>query len=414
MSDEVYVSLNRTFNSVALSTQIPGGLYRRDTSGTWAFVSSTSNLWKCYAIEYDPSNSNIIYAFGFKLENQLTSAPYPANPTKLFKSIDHGVTFTEMSLPNPPFGGYNNRTLFIFDVEQALVGIDRNGRIYHAIPPLHTPTDLTNAGLWRSSDSGITWSKIASWIAGAASALGIAGTWVEGNYAYWTQAKESIAGANNDTIYLRRIHIDTLEITDTIIDGYDTTGEGNVGLEGIVGNQDIIWTHAAYQSGNLKVHKTINMAATEIIHPRVEDVLGPYWIHPVSADIVYSHSLSKDDAGVDVVRNRIRKSTNGGLSWSEVFTSSEALGNIAETKRRSISSERTNADTLYALLFDDDIEDTETFRIARSINAGSTWSLENINTPGKWIGEFGPLLVVPPFVPSERRARVPNATVVGA
>ena len=137
-------------NLVYVRTDI-GGAYRLDpaTSRWVPLLDSTSwddwNLTGVISIATDPVNSNNVYVAAGTYTNAWTS-----QNGAILRSADRGATWQRTMLPFKLGGNMPGRG----PGERLVVDPNRNSTLYLGAP--------SGNGLWRSTDSGVTWSKVTS------------------------------------------------------------------------------------------------------------------------------------------------------------------------------------------------------------------------------------------------------------
>ena len=128
-----------------------GGAYRLDpATGRWVpLLDSTSwddwNLTGVISIATDPVNSNNVYVAAGTYTNEWTT-----QNGAILRSTDRGATWQRTMLPFKLGGNMPGRG----PGERLVVDPNRNSTLYLGAP--------SGNGLWRSTDSGVTWSKVTS------------------------------------------------------------------------------------------------------------------------------------------------------------------------------------------------------------------------------------------------------------
>jgi len=126
-----------------------GGIWKT-TSGGASWVNLTDNLptLSYGAIAIDPNNPNNVYAGAGEILYNFSTVVY--NGQGLYKSTDAGNTWTQIT------NGFGNVTHF-GDLE---VSPHNSNTIFAALGSGYYYTgNLSNEGIWRSTDGGINWTK---------------------------------------------------------------------------------------------------------------------------------------------------------------------------------------------------------------------------------------------------------------
>ena len=128
-----------------------GGAYRSTDGGaTWTqmfnFVSSDNWSWTgMESLAVDPSNANLVYAAGGTYVNS-----WDPNNGVIWRSSDQGNTWSYTQLPFKMGGNMNGRGMG----ERLAVDPNKGSILYFGA--------RNGNGLWKSSDSGVTWAKVSN------------------------------------------------------------------------------------------------------------------------------------------------------------------------------------------------------------------------------------------------------------
>lgn len=127
-----------------------GGIWKSIDGGTnWTDMSGDLNLLTFGAIAIDPNNPNIVYAGTGESMASFNEVTFEGDG--LYKSIDGGVSWTKIT------NGFGNQTHFA-DVEVS--PHDSNILLAALGSGNWNLGNLSNEGVWRSADAGITWIKV--------------------------------------------------------------------------------------------------------------------------------------------------------------------------------------------------------------------------------------------------------------
>ncbi len=130
------------------------GLYRTDNGGkTWKNVLSVNEWTGVTDIVVDHNNPNILYAATWQRHRNVASYMGGGPGTSLYKSTDHGITWTEINngLPDSNLGKIG---LAISPFDSSI--------LYAAVE-----TDRRNGAVYKTTNSGGSWIKMSDTVSGA-------------------------------------------------------------------------------------------------------------------------------------------------------------------------------------------------------------------------------------------------------
>jgi hypothetical protein len=145
------IVFNQTQPNLIYARTDIGGAYRWDqVAGAWIPLNDWVgwNNWGylgCVSIATDPVNPNNVYAAVGMYTNG-----WDPNNGAILRSTDQGATWSGTVLPFTLGGNMPGRGMG----ERLVIDPNKNSVLYFAAP--------TGNGLWRSSDSGVTWSQVTS------------------------------------------------------------------------------------------------------------------------------------------------------------------------------------------------------------------------------------------------------------
>ncbi|PCI06662.1 MAG: glycosyl hydrolase [Flavobacteriaceae bacterium] len=126
------------------------GVYKSVDGGkTWKKILFANNLSGAVDLQLDPTNSRILYASTWRLQRTPYSLSSGGEGSALWKSTDSGGTWTEISKNE----GFPDDTLGIIGVTVSPVN---NQRVWAMVE------NKDEGGLYRSDDGGETWEKVNS------------------------------------------------------------------------------------------------------------------------------------------------------------------------------------------------------------------------------------------------------------
>ncbi|NUM72249.1 MAG: T9SS type A sorting domain-containing protein [Ignavibacteriaceae bacterium] len=127
-----------------------GSLWKTTNGGAdWYNVGQDFLNSTISAIEYDPTNPNIVYVGTGEVTGALQTAAY--NGIGLFKSTDGGETFTKATTS---FGQYTHISSVQVSPDNPNILLAGLAAGYYFV------SNPGNLGVWRSTDAGVTWERV--------------------------------------------------------------------------------------------------------------------------------------------------------------------------------------------------------------------------------------------------------------
>lgn len=312
-------------NLVYCRTDI-GGAYRLDTAtNRWVPLLDSIgwddwNLTGVISLATDPSNPNNLYVAAGTYTNDWTS-----QNGAILRSTNRGATWQRTMLPFKLGGNMPGRGAG----ERLAVDPNRNSTLYLGAP--------SGNGLWRSTDSGVTWAKVTSFPNPGSYVQDPAdpnGYLTDNQGVYWVTFDKRTGTAGNTT---QTIYVGVADVGTSI---YRSTDGGAT------------WSAVANQPTGFLPHKGVLDTVNEFLYVAYSDKGGPYdggrgdvwklntangaWtqISPIPSsntnDNYFGYSgLSVDRQNPNVVMvtgysswwpdTQIWRSTNGGQTWSRIW-----------------------------------------------------------------------------------------------
>ncbi|KAH8596192.1 glycoside hydrolase family 74 protein [Bisporella sp. PMI_857] len=188
------IVFNPSQKGVAYARTDIGGLYRLNSDHSWTPLldwvkNADGNLWGVLSVATDPTvPANVYAACG------LYTNDWDPNPGSILQSSDYGSTWSRTKLPFKLGGNEAGRGCG----ERLAIDPNNNSILYLGAP--------NGNGLWKSIDSGITWSKVANF---PSSGTFIAGGNIIGlvNVVFDTTA--GTTGGNTSRIFIGVANIDS-------------------------------------------------------------------------------------------------------------------------------------------------------------------------------------------------------------
>lgn len=258
------------------------GFYRSFDAGvTWQVTGQTVFGGRCFSkIVVAPTSRQVLYASittagGFPALAAAKGHPQANGPLGVFKSLDQGLTWTQMGTQDVPSGGLPNLSATDLAVDPTNANI-----VYAAIGHIFgSPLN----GIYKSTDGGSNWAKLGGGL--PATTLG--------------RISLAVAPSNPNRLYA------------LLTTPCDATGGGaNVAGTFRSDNAGAIWT--SIPSG--------------VSHPGYGWYLSHVHVQPNNPDVVFMGGLN------------LRRSTNGGASWSTVTPSHVDMHAFAWTTTGAVLS----------------------------------------------------------------------------
>ncbi|TVY47674.1 Xyloglucanase [Lachnellula occidentalis] len=144
------IVFNPTTKGLAYARTDIGGAYRLNADDTWTPLTDFANNtnwhdWGIDALATDPVETNRLY-----LAVGMYTTDWDPNEGSILRSTDKGATFSETVLPFKVGGNMPGRGVG----ERLAIDPNKNSILYFGT--------RSGNGLWKSTDYGVTWSKVAS------------------------------------------------------------------------------------------------------------------------------------------------------------------------------------------------------------------------------------------------------------
>lgn len=301
-----------------------GGLYRLNADDSWTAVTDSIatdsgwDKWGIDAVALDPSDPNKVYAAVGMYTNS-----WDPNNGAIVRSSDKGATWSSTTLSFKVGGNMPGRGMG----ERLAVDPQNSKILYFGA--------RSGNGLWKSTDSGVTWAKVSSFTA--------TGTYVP-------DASDS-TGYNSDKIGLSWV---TFDSTSSLVNGATSrifvgTTDNTTASVYVSNDAGATWAAVAGQPGKYFPHKGKLQPAQKCLYITYSDGAGPYdgtlgavykynitagtWtdITPVSGSDLY---FGFGGLGVDMLKPgtlvvaslnswwpdaQLFRSTDSGATWSKIW-----------------------------------------------------------------------------------------------
>ncbi|WP_347373194.1 T9SS type A sorting domain-containing protein [Aequorivita sp. Q41] len=283
-----------------------GGIFKSSNSGdAWTPIFDEQEMLSIGDIEISKNNNDIIYVGTGEVNAGGGSLVYDGDG--VYKSIDGGTTWESKGLPD--IGSVGKIVLDAGNDNVAYVG---------AMGPLFKKS--TNRGVYKTNNGGDSWQQVL-FVSDSTGVVDMAIHPTNGAIVY-AATWERIRRPNN-----RQYGGITSGIYKTTDGGANwtelTSGlpslasqKGRIGLDISQSNPNVLYARYADAAGNIQgVYKTTDGGATWVAvnSNQLNDVGFHWWfggifIDPTDENVLYN------------VDFEVQKSTNGGVSWSNVFT----------------------------------------------------------------------------------------------
>ncbi|KAL2020393.1 hypothetical protein VTK56DRAFT_8436 [Thermocarpiscus australiensis] len=313
-----------TAQGVAYARTDIGGLYRLNSDDSWTPVTDSLatdarwGTWGIDAVALDPQDPNKVYAAVGMYTNS-----WDPNPGAIIRSSDKGATWASTTLPFKVGGNMPGRGMG----ERLAVDPHNSKIIYFGA--------RSGNGLWKSTDGGVTFSKVSSFT----------------NPGTYIPDPSDTSGLNSDIIGLTFV---TFDSTSTVVNGATSrifvgTADNITASVYVSNDAGATWTPVAGQPKTYFPHKCKLQPAEKALYLTYSDGAGPYdgtagavyrydittgaWkdITPVSGSDLYfgfgGLGLDMKKPGTLVVASlnswwpdaQLFRSTDSGATWSPIW-----------------------------------------------------------------------------------------------
>ncbi|KDR85178.1 hypothetical protein GALMADRAFT_218259 [Galerina marginata CBS 339.88] len=323
------IVFNPTQKGLAFARTDIGGAYKLNADDTWTPLldfadNSRWNYWGVDALATDPVQPNRLY-----LATGMYTNSWDPNNGQILISTDTGATFTPSPLPFKVGGNMPGRGICVNVLSQRLaIDPNSNGVLFFGA--------RSGNGLWKSTNFGVTWTKISSFT----------------NTGTYIADPTDTSGYNSDKIGIAWVTFDTTSgksgvATPRIFVGVANKGSSNIFVTNDGGNT---WSAVAGQNSTFLPHKGVLSPTEKVLYVSYSDGAGPYdgtlgavskynitsgvWtdITPVSGGDLY---FGFGGVAVDLQRpgtimvaalnswypdGQIFRSTNSGATWSPLWS----------------------------------------------------------------------------------------------
>jgi len=318
------IIFNPTQKGLAFARTDIGGVYRLNADDSWTPLLDFAddprwNYWGVDALATDPVEPNRLY-----LATGMYTNFWDPNNGQILVSTDTGATFTASKLPFKVGGNMPGRGMG----ERLVVDPNKNNILFFGT--------RSGNGLWKSTDSGVTWAKLTSFT----------------NTGTYIADPTDASGYNSDIIGIAWVTFDTTSSspgkpTPRIFVGVANKGSDSIFLSTNGGNS---WSAIAGQNNTYIPHKGVLSPTEKVLYVTYSDGAGPYdgtlgsvykynitsgtWtdITPVSGGDLYfgfgGLAIDTQRPGTLMVAalnswwpdGQIFRSTNGGETWSPLWS----------------------------------------------------------------------------------------------
>ncbi|MBI5647308.1 MAG: HYR domain-containing protein [Ignavibacteriae bacterium] len=144
------LAIHPTNENIAYIGAAAGGLWKTTDGGSsWSDIGASLASLTYGAIAIDPNNPNTVYAGGGEV--LYSTNPWLYDGRGMFKSTDAGATWTNIT------NGFGSQTQF------GAIAVSRHNSnvVFAALGSGYWHLgNLTNEGVWRSTDAGTTWTRV--------------------------------------------------------------------------------------------------------------------------------------------------------------------------------------------------------------------------------------------------------------
>ncbi len=323
-----------------------GGIFKTtDAGATWDAIFDGQEMLAIGDIEISKNNSDIVWVGTGEPNPGGGSLAYDGDG--IYKSEDGGATWDQKGLPN------------VGSVGKVLINPnDENTLFVGAMGPLFKKD--TNRGVYKTSDGGATWEQ-KLFVSDSTGVIDMAVHPINGDIVYaatWERIRRPEQyDYFGETSRIYRT-IDGGENWTELTNGLPTTGtnKGRISIDIAQSNPNVLYAHFTDSGGITGIYKTVDggdnwttLNAGNVYGASYEWWFGGLFIDPTDENKVYYSGFTN------------YKTTDGGNSWSDTFTS-------VHVDQHVIAFDPLNSDKL--LLGNDG-------GLYKSDNGGDSWTIDN-------------------------------------
>lgn len=283
-----------------------GGIFKTLNSGTdWTPIFDEQQMLSIGDIEISKSNNNLIYVGTGEVNAGGGSLVYDGDG--IYKSTDGGTTWQSKGLPD--IGSVGKIVLDPNNDNTAFVG---------AMGPLFK--NSSNRGVYKTTNGGDSWQKVLA-VSDSTGIVDMAINPTNGNIVYaasWERIRRpnrrQYGGITSGIYRTTDGGTNWAELTNGL--PITASQKGRISIDISQSNPNVLYARYADTNGNIQgVYKTVNGGDSwaAVNSSQLTDVGFHWWfggifIDPTNENVLYN------------VDFEVQKSTNGGTSWSNVFT----------------------------------------------------------------------------------------------
>ncbi|CAE6449652.1 unnamed protein product [Rhizoctonia solani] len=317
------IVFNPTEKGLAYARTDIGGLYKLNADDTWTALTDFAdsahwNYWGVDALATDPIDTKRVY-----IATGMYTNSWDPNNGQIMRSSDYGKTWASTVLPFKVGGNMPGRGLG----ERLAVDPNKNSVLFFGA--------RSGNGLWKSTDYGVTWSKVSSFT----------------NTGTYIADPNDANGYNSDKVGIAWITFDASSSSKGAATSRIFVGVANTGSPSVFVSNDAgaTWSAVAGQNTTFMPHRGVISPSEKVLYVTYNNNAGPYdgttgsvakyfisnntWVDitPVSGSDLYfgfgglAVDLKKPGTIMVAAVNswwpdgQIFRSTNGGATWSKLW-----------------------------------------------------------------------------------------------
>ncbi|KEP52011.1 glycoside hydrolase family 74 protein [Rhizoctonia solani 123E] len=317
------IVFNPTEKGLAYARTDIGGLYKLNADDTWTALTDFAdnahwNYWGVDALATDPVDTKRVY-----IATGMYTNSWDPNNGQIMRSSDYGKTWSSTVLPFKVGGNMPGRGLG----ERLGVDPNKNSVLFFGA--------RSGNGLWKSTDYGVTWSKVSTFT----------------NTGTYVADPSDTNGYNSDKTGIAWITFDKSSGSSGTATPRIFVGVANVGSASVFVSNDAgaTWSAVAGQNTTFMPHRGVISPSEKALYVTYNNNAGPYdgtsgavakyyisnstWVDitPVSGSDLYfgfgGLAVDAKKPGTIMVAavnswwpdGQIFRSTNGGATWSKLW-----------------------------------------------------------------------------------------------